>query len=126
MAITLSNGYILPENGDLGSTWFPALEANISRINSHNHNGTNGERLSHASFSPVLEQVLEADFALNSDSTYYEHTRNVVADANLTNTRISFRDPVTKTPLLLEYFRVTETSYTIQLVCPLDVEVVYG
>ena len=38
--IVLSNGYKLPETGDFGDVWFPALEDNIQRINTHNHDGT--------------------------------------------------------------------------------------
>ena len=43
MAITLSNGYIKPEDGDTGAVWFDALEDNIQRVNDHNHDGSNSE-----------------------------------------------------------------------------------
>jgi hypothetical protein len=39
MATTLSYGYINPQNGDPGSTWFPALNSNITQLNNHNHDG---------------------------------------------------------------------------------------
>ena len=45
MATTLPKGNILPDDGDPGSVWFTALESNIQRADSHNHNNTNSERL---------------------------------------------------------------------------------
>jgi len=39
MATTLSYGYIQPANGDPGSTWFPALNSNITQLNDHVHDG---------------------------------------------------------------------------------------
>lgn len=45
MATTLSYGYIQPENGDKGSTWFPALNDNIQQLNDHTHNGVNSAPL---------------------------------------------------------------------------------
>lgn len=44
--IVLSYGYKQPENGDKGSVWFPALNDNITRLNSHNHDGSNSSQLS--------------------------------------------------------------------------------
>lgn len=39
MATTLSYGFINPQNGDKGSTWFPAMNSNIVQLNNHNHDG---------------------------------------------------------------------------------------
>jgi hypothetical protein len=37
---TLSYGYLNPDNGDKGSVWFTALNADITQLNSHSHNGS--------------------------------------------------------------------------------------
>lgn len=48
---TLSYGYKLPETGDRGSIWFPALEDNIERLNDHSHNGTDSALLTTSSMT---------------------------------------------------------------------------
>ena len=40
MATTLSYGFVRPATGDKGSVFFPALEDNITQLNSHDHDGT--------------------------------------------------------------------------------------
>lgn len=37
---TLSKGFKRPETNDPGSLWFPAMEDNITQLNSHDHDGT--------------------------------------------------------------------------------------
>jgi hypothetical protein len=44
--ITLSYGFQLPQTGDKGSSLFTGLEANITQINSHNHDGVNSAPIS--------------------------------------------------------------------------------
>lgn len=40
--ITLSYGYLKPQNGvDAGDVFFPAMETNIQKVNDHTHNGVN-------------------------------------------------------------------------------------
>lgn len=42
----LSYGYKLPADPDTGDVWFPALAFDITRLNSHSHNGTDSAPLS--------------------------------------------------------------------------------
>lgn len=70
MATTLSNGYIRPDTGDRGATFFPALEQNIQRLNDHNHDGTNSERLSPTSIDNTLQTLSNVDWVLISPSVY--------------------------------------------------------
>lgn len=46
--IVLSYGFQQPENGDPGSIWFPALNADIQKMNDHTHNGINSAPISFA------------------------------------------------------------------------------
>lgn len=67
---TLSNGYLLPDTGDRGSTWFPALESNIQKINDHNHNGSNSEKLTSESVVSTTQQIIPGDWALQGNGLY--------------------------------------------------------
>ena len=68
--IILSKGYKKPETGDFGSTWFPALEDNIDLSNSHDHNGTNGEKIKGENLTVTSQSVLAAAFTLQSPGIY--------------------------------------------------------
>lgn len=47
--ITLSNGYLLPQDPDTGDIWFQALAFDIQRLNGHNHDGVNSAPLASTS-----------------------------------------------------------------------------
>lgn len=72
MATTLSYGYVLPEDGDHGSVFFPALEDDITQLNSHNHNGTNSALLTVASIVGVADttSLVAASWVLVSGGVY--------------------------------------------------------
>ncbi len=62
MAVILSKGYILPQTGDKGSVWFPALEDDIEQLNSHNHDGVNSEQIPGSSIASGTADILPADW----------------------------------------------------------------
>lgn len=68
--ITLSNGYQKPETNDKGPIVFPALEDNIDRLNGHNHDGTNSEKLTAQAITTVVQTVTSAGWALVSGGRY--------------------------------------------------------
>lgn len=67
--IVLSNGYQLPQTDDSGAEFFPALEYDIQRLNDHNHDGDNSERLT-AAASVVIAQSIAASWSLISSGLY--------------------------------------------------------
>jgi len=67
---TLSNGYLLPETGDRGSTFFPALESNITRLNAHKHDGTDSEILTPEAFAGLTATINPGDWSLHTNGLY--------------------------------------------------------
>lgn len=69
---TLSNGYLLPETGDRGNTFFPALESNIQRVNDHSHNGSDSEKLTPESFLGITDttSLVPANWILQPNGLY--------------------------------------------------------
>jgi hypothetical protein len=59
---TLSNGYKLPENKDKGSSFFPALEYDIQRINDHRHDGNDSTPLSTTSLERITVVISSANW----------------------------------------------------------------
>jgi hypothetical protein len=68
---TLSYGYELPENGDKGSVFFPALAGNIQKQNDHTHNGSNSPRLTGPLAAVIVSQsIASGSWSDQGDGTY--------------------------------------------------------
>lgn len=121
--IVLSNGYKLPETGDFGDVWFPALEDNITRVNSHNHDGSNSEKLSSINIASVVQTVLAGTFSASGDEF-----RSLVSLAGgaveVDSNHVAFRDPTTKEPIYMRYEKETLTSIYVYTNIVRDIEVV--
>jgi hypothetical protein len=59
---TLAYGSKLPESGDSGEVFFPALEDNITQMDAHSHNGVNSAKLTSASVTVHTQALLAADW----------------------------------------------------------------
>lgn len=58
MAVTtLTYGQKIPANGDRGSIWFPALSDNFTRLDSHDHDGSNSKLLTAAAITTVTDTI---------------------------------------------------------------------
>lgn len=69
---TLSNGFLLPETGDRGGAFFPALESNIQKLNDHNHNGVNSEKLTAEALLALTDSssLVPANWVLHSSGIW--------------------------------------------------------
>lgn len=70
MSTTLSYGYIKPQSGDKGNTFFGELEQNIQRVNDHTHDGSNSAKLTGQSVDAVNQTLSSGSWVLVSGSTY--------------------------------------------------------
>lgn len=67
---TLTYGFQLPETGDKGSVFFPALEDDIQQLNDHDHDGSNSTRLTAQSITAVSATIVLASWVLTAGGTY--------------------------------------------------------
>ena len=89
MATTLSYGYINPQNGDPGSTWFPALNSNIAQLNNHNHDGVTSAQLAATSIASASVSIPSGSWSL-VEAGKYEQTVNAPSGFNMTQYSIMF------------------------------------
>ena len=89
MATTLSYGYIQPANGDPGSTWFPALNSNITQLNGHNHDGTNSAPIPANSIVSGTVNIPAANWVLDVAGRYRQDV-TVPAGFSAANYAITF------------------------------------
>lgn len=107
--LILSNGYKLPETGDFGSIWFPAIEDNIQRLNDHSHDGIDSNKLSASSITSVVTTVASGDFILQSPGLY-RALITFPATMLVDSSNVTFRDLVTKEKVYLNTERFSATQ----------------
>ena len=56
--ITLSMGFVEPQNGDTGDVFYPALAADIVQLNNHTHDGVASQLL-----TTTTQSILSANWA---------------------------------------------------------------
>lgn len=122
--IVLSNGYKLPETGDFGDVWFPALEDNITRVNSHNHDGSNSEKLTSANIAAVRQTVLSADF-IDQGNGEFRATVAMPAGVLFDDTVILAKDPTTKDQVYLKLEKIGDSSFYLYTNYQQDFEVYF-
>lgn len=110
--IVLSKGWKLPETGDFGDVWFPALEDNIQQENSHNHDGVNSELISSLSISSTSATIASGDFT-DQGNGYFRATVTTPGGTLLTNTTPNFKDPTTLDAIYLKIELITPTSFYV-------------
>lgn len=70
MSTTTSKGYKKPDTGDFGSSFFKDLEDNIDRMNSHNHDGVNGEKVKASNLVVQTTELANGDWEATSGGHY--------------------------------------------------------
>lgn len=122
--ITLSNGYQLPQDGDLGDIWFNALEANIQRLNGHSHNGIDSEKLDAGAVDALSSTINTGDFSLSG----VEYTAQITLPSTMQvdTTEISFRDATTREPVYPRYEIFSVTQINVFVNTPLNLIVVFS
>lgn len=122
---TLSKGYKLPETGDFGNVFFPALEANIQLANSHKHDGVDGERISAIDLDSEVSQVLVGSFANIGPGV----NRALVTVPNgrlFDDVCVTAKDPTTKEVFYLQFERVSSTTFYVYMNIPQTIELYFG
>lgn len=118
---TTTYGYRLPQAGDPAkgtSGWFQAYEFNVSRFDSHNHDGANSPLLFLSSLSPYTGTILAANWVLDGAGPGYKQTITVpaaITDVNSYNLKFIFTAPVAKVGQVayLGYNRTSATTYDV-------------
>ena len=74
MSTTLSNGYKNPETGDRGSSFFPDLNFDIARVNSHKHDGEDSEQINIKDIQKTTQVISADDWEADSGGGTYSQT----------------------------------------------------
>lgn len=119
MASTLSYGFVKPQTGDKGSTFWGQLESDIQQLNDHTHNGTDSAKLTAASVPAVTQSVSSGSWASQGGGMYRQ---TVTIPSSLTSVggtydscNIQMRDASNGRPLMLTLEKVTSTTYYVYI-----------
>lgn len=120
---TLSYGYQLPETTDFGDVWFPALESNIQRVNSHNHDGVNSAPLASANVVATVQTVNSGSFSASGDK--FRALVNTPSGKDFDNFAVICKDPTSKDQMYLEVEKITDTTFYVYINIVQNVEVYF-
>ena len=123
--ITLSKGYKKPQTGDFGNTFFPALEDNTDLMNSHKHDGTDGERIQGLDLAPSTLQVLVGSF-VNVSLGVNRALVTVPSGRLFDDVCVTVKDPTTKEVFYAKLERVSSTTFYVYMNIPQTVELHFG
>lgn len=112
---TLSYGYFKPETGDKGSVWFPAMEANMERLNDHNHDGTDSALLPPSSISKFSGSISSGSWSSAGGGNYSQDITVPAGISEINNYFIKFYVTSTGYQLHLTWERLTATTYRVYI-----------
>ena len=126
---TLTYGLKKPETGDKGTTFFPALEDNITQLDAHTHDGVTSPKLPSSSVNAVSQTVASGTFADQGNGVY----RSLVTmpallnfDTSIINFEINSGSDIGARfhPTVV---RVTDTTFYVYMNSgSTDIKVIYG
>lgn len=105
---TLTYGLQKPDTLDKGPVVFPAMEANIQQLDSHDHDGANSKKLTSQSISSVPQTILAADWVALPGGNYHQNV-NLLPGYDYDAVTLSFRSPTGE----YLYPSVTKVSPTV-------------
>lgn len=114
MASTLTYGMQIPANGDNGDIWFPALAANFTALDSHNHDGVNSVKLTSTAFTAEIVSAPSGSWASQGNGTYRQ-TVTMPAGMDFDDYSVSFRDASTAAALYLSYVKLTNSTFYVYI-----------
>lgn len=119
----LTNGYKLPETGDFGDVWFPALEDNIQRVNDHTHDGTNSEKLSSKNIAAENQTIVAGSFSASGNA--FRATVSMPAGLLFDDAVIVAKDPTTKDQIYLKIEKINASQFYLYTNFVQDFEVYF-
>jgi hypothetical protein len=127
MSTTLSKGYKLPDTGDRGSSWFKDLEDNITRINSHDHDGTDAEKVLSKNITSTTSSIVSTDWGADSGGSTFSATVTFPTGITFENHTMTFIDDATGDHFFPTVTKASPTTMTVTVNDnTLDVTVIYG
>lgn len=112
---TLSYGYQNPENGDKGSVWFAALNADIVQLNSHSHNGSDSSLINAANIAKGTVAISSASWVADGTGRY-KQVVTVPSGFNMDDYLIQVRFTSSGDIVYPTISKTTTTTFTIYTV----------
>lgn len=119
--ITLSFGFLKPENTDTGDVFFPAMETNIQKMNDHTHDGTNS-----AMVAKTREQITSGQWQTSPvPVALYYFDGTIPSGLTFDTTVMIFTDVATGSVVPLDLQKTSDTTYSVYTNNPTDYWVLF-
>lgn len=111
--LTLSYGFKKPQTNDKGSIFWSALEANIQQLNDHNHNGTNSAKLTAASSTVVLVNILSAGWGAALADGGFRQLVTLPGTVTYDDIMINYKETSTGHVYFLQTEKVSDSTFYV-------------
>lgn len=111
---TLTYGQKIPATGERGSVWFPALEDNFTRLDSHNHDGSNSAPLTTAAVTAVTASITNTGWgAVSNKLGLYSQLVTMPLGYLYANKTVTFRSTAGASLLLHTEASTSTGAFTV-------------
>jgi len=112
--LTLTYGRKKPEDNDVGSPVFDALENNITLDDAHTHNGTNSSKLTISSLTRTTQAIASGSWAAAADGTgRYKQTVTIAGGLEFDDIGFMFTNDADDSMLHLDITKASATQYVV-------------
>ncbi len=110
--ITLTYGYLKPEDGDIGDEIFDAFENNIDLVNAHDHDGINGAKINSSNISKLQQNIISAGWVSQGNGVYRQLV-TILGSKNYDDLIMAYRDTDTDVRYFLEEEKVSDFTFYV-------------
>lgn len=111
--LTLSYGFKKPQTNDKGSIFWPALEADIQQLNDHNHNGTNSAKLTAASSTVVLVNILSTNWGMANVDGGFSQVVTLPGTVTYDDIMLNYKEAVSGDIYFLQTEKVSSSTFRV-------------
>lgn len=116
----LSYGFLLPESGDRGANLWAALESDITKLNNHNHDGSNSAQLTKSAIVGVSQTISSSGWSAVDPATgLYSQTVSMPSGLTFDSYDVKFKISASSSPgevgrvVMLSYSKASANTYVV-------------
>lgn len=114
--LTLTYGMKVPETGDIGSDFFPALETNFTNLDAHTHDGTTSSKLPGSSMTSYTQAISSASWVSVAGVTgLYKQTVTLAGGLQFNDYYPMFKITSSGNLIFLTVEKASATSYVVYI-----------
>jgi hypothetical protein len=110
---TLTYGLVRPNDGDRGATFWDELAGNITKLDAHDHDGTDSPRLTTAASTAMTSSVSAASWGATIGNGQYRQLITLPAALSYDSVQITFRETTNNETVFTKHIKASASTYYV-------------